>query len=93
MLEVTADIYHCHCNGCDSGPKNSTNLDRHSSELYLQCSQVQTDDNQEACSPSTVQIGEGAWQVQADRYELETKSKDRRQLGLPGQRRGDVVRD
>uniref|UniRef100_A0A3Q3W889 Uncharacterized protein n=1 Tax=Mola mola TaxID=94237 RepID=A0A3Q3W889_MOLML len=43
-----------------SGPKNSTNLDRHSSDLYLQCSRFQTDDNQEAWSVSTVQVLNGA---------------------------------
>ena len=42
------------CNGCDSGHEDSTNLDWHISELYLQCSQAQTEDNQEAWLASTV---------------------------------------
>ena len=56
---------------CESGPKNSTNLDWHSSEHYLQCSGVQKDENQEAWSASTVQVQKGAGvsrgEVQADR--------------------------
>ena len=71
----------CRCNGCESRPKNSTNLDRNSSELYLQCSRVQRENNQEAWLASRVQVLNGAG-VSGEGLKAvrEGADKDRRQV-------------
>ena len=85
---------------CVSRPKNNIKLDQNSLELYLQCSQGQTDSNQEAWSASTVQVlnaagvfGEGvqAGCRQTGSGQMQSPKTEGRS-GLPGQGRGDVVR-